>query len=464
MNKYLLPTEKKELNKLINNLNNMLYLPITKETEQILLNLVMNNKDASIEDLLDSLLNQLTKEITPLLDNHQTLGLQCGIKTNHFELTTYGGYYLSQNKLKKIEENTFFSFDSISKTITSIIAMQQIRNKKMDFNTPLNTYNSEYNLDATIESILKFTAYIKTSKRIDYLSTEETISLLKECKENLIEKNKYKNFYEYNDIGIMILRQIIPNFETLLNNLINLIDKENLTYQNNIHQSKITGGKIKEEYITPDPKGRGIPFPGHTGLYGNITGLLNLFHQLTNTEQLLTNKEKELLWTPPYNDPKRYTIDNQVMTDESNNPKYINKVAGIYRMPNNITTNYNKLSSFDISNQTTKNAKSSCGTCGSWVTSDNLKELGKYTTGILTNPYSFIENHLYPNKINKIPNTPLEVNQKGIIIGYPKHLNNAKEALTNYSLILKLLTEYIKLNEPNILTKEKIIKKKKSIN
>ena len=94
---------------------------------------------------------------------------------------------------------------------------------------------------------------------------------------------------------------------------------------------------------------------------------------------------------------------------------------------------------------------------------DNLStsnQFGKYTAGILTNPYSYVENKKYEDAINKLDNNNLEVNQKGVIIGYSKKLNPYKEIITNYAILLELITEYIKLNEKNISTiKKKIIKK-----
>ena len=208
--------------------------------------------------------------------------------------------------------------------------MQEVRNNNIDLSKTPNQYNKDFQLDATIASILNFTAYIKTNKRIDNLSKEKTINLLKECKENIEEKTKYKNYYEYNDIGYMIVRQIIKNFLNKLDKLIETIDKENITYKNYENKDNTTGGKITEEYITPDRKGREIPFPGHTGLYSNIEGLLNLFYKLVHTEELLTNKEKQILWTQPYQSPYRYNQDNTLKLDKYNTPRYTFKTAGIF--------------------------------------------------------------------------------------------------------------------------------------
>ena len=450
MSTYLLETEKKQLEKLSNNLDKTLYqtTPIIKNE---LINIIKNNKDSSINDILTNLLNNLSNEMIPLLDKHLTLGLQFEIKNNYFTLKSYGG----QKQTSPIEENTFFSFDSISKIITSIITMYQVRNNKLTLNTKVNEFNPSYQLDDTIESILKFTSYIQTNKRIDNLPKEETIKLLKECKDSLKNKELYKNYYQYNDIGYMILRQIIPNFLIELDNLLNIIDKENLTYKIN---SNITGGKKNEENKTPDTKGRDIPFPGHTGLYGNVDGLITIFDKLINTETILTTKEKEILYKQPYQDPIIYTKDNNPLLNSNNMPKYTNKIAGIYKIPNGITTKYDKLSSFDIPNYTTINALASSGTCGSWVITDKTI-YGTYTAGLLTNPYSFIENTKYPNEKNIIPNTPLEVNQNGKIINYSKHLNPYKNILTIYSNILELLTEYIKISNNNIIP-NKLTKKK----
>ena len=455
MQSYLLLGEQKQINTLLEQADKQLHHTIKKELKSILTNIIKNKKDSSIEETLDYFTSLLISKMNSLLKNNLTLGLQFGIKNNYFEITSYGGKK-DINTKENIMSDTLFSIDSISKVLTSIVTMQQIRNNNFNMKTPIHQINKTYNLDATIESILKFTAHIKTSKRLDNLTKEETISLLKECKENLTEKNKYKNFYEYNDIGYMILRQTIPNFlETL-----DILTNDNLTY-NNQSRTNITGGKINEENITPDTKGRDIIFPGHTGIYSNITGLLNLFYSLLYTENILTDKEKKQLWTQPYMSPILYN-ENGTPKKANNSFQYTNKIAGIYKVPKGISFNYDKLFLFDIPNNTTQNAIASAGTCGSWITSDKLilnNQNNTYTAGILTNPYSFVETKEYPNKTNKLINTPLEVNNKGKIIGYSKTLNPYKEIIVNYALILELLTEYIRVTTPQTLPHIKIKKK-----
>ena len=102
-------------------------------------------------------------------------------------------------------------------------------------------------------------------------------------------------------------------------------------------------------------------------------------------------------------------------------------------------------------NTTTSKSISSSGTCGSWVISDSL--FNNYTSGILTNPYTYVNNKPYPNEINDLENTYLKVSQKGKIQEYAKQLNFYKEVIVSYSIILDILTEYIKLNNQNIKTK-----------
>lgn len=394
-----------------------------------------------------------------LLQELITPGLQFGIKNNNFTIIGYGGTYNGTAITSLIQKDTFFSFDSISKLLTSTIVMQEIKINNLNLNSTIHDYNQDFALNATIESILKFTALIRTEKRLDNLKIKETIELLKKCKENLEEKNKYKNFYEYNDIGYMILSLSIPEFLSKLDHLLIKIDPINLTYNWNLHKEKITGGKITKEYITPDPKGRDILFPGHTGLYGNIEGLLNLFETIIHEETILTHQDKELLIRQPYTDPIVYTKEGIQLIGKNGSPQYMAKIAGIYRKPTGITDiNYNKLSSCDMSHLTTDYALSSTGTCGSWVVTDNLSyqnKFGPYTGAILTNPYSYIEPGLYPNPKNNIPNTNLVVNQNGIIIGYQSKLNPYKELITEYALLLELITQYLKETDPNILSKKK---------
>ena len=467
MSTYLLSNEKDRINKLINLLalklnhskNDLIF--IKEELEDI----IKNNRNSSIEDILNYYFTLFQSKIENLLKEKITPGIQFGIRNKHFFVTGYGGNYNGRKHSKEIDNTTFFSFDSISKIIISIIMLEFIEEKKLTLDTIIHEYNSDFMMNASIEEILKFTAMIRTEKRIDGLSKEETIDILKRCKQNIEEKTLYKNFYEYNDIGYMILRLSTDDFLTKLDTLLERIDSKNLIYRWNEYSSLITGGKLSEEYITPDLKGRDILFPGHTGLYGNIEGLLNLFDTIFNTNNILTKEELNLLLKQPYFDPVVYAKDGNQLVGKNQSLQYMAKIAGIYRMPNNINDmNYNKMASCDMSNLTTKEAKASTGTCGSWVITDNLhyqNHFDTYTAGLLTNPYSFIEPGNYPNLKNNIPNTNLVFNQKGIILGYQSNLNQYKELITNYGLLLELITEYIKEDDTQILENNqyKLIKK-----
>ena len=134
----------------------------------------------------------------------------------------------------------------------------------------------------------------------------------------------------------MLLRLSIPDFLERLDTLLKAIDPQNLTYQNIKNPPFITGGRITEEHITPDLKGRKIPFPGHTGLYGNIEGLLNLFTQATNGS-IITPDELKTLLKQPYQDPIVYNEDDTPFKNPNGGNLYTAKTAGFYRVPKNIT-------------------------------------------------------------------------------------------------------------------------------
>lgn len=453
MDKYLLNTEKKEIDNITEMLSNSLDNKDIADVKVKFNNIIKETKDYSIEDILNYILEEFAKDLSPLLDENYTPGLQAGIKNKNFNLSLYGGYY-NGKKEKEIDENTMFSFDSVSKILTSIIAAKEPK-------TTISQLNKDFNLDTNIQDILNFTAMIRTDRRIDNLSPEDTIKILKNVKEDLEEKKLQKNFYQYNDIGYMILRLSIDNFILKLDNLLNLIDDKNLTYKNFENKSLITGGKLEEEFLTPDRKGREIIFPGHTGLYGNITGLLNLFENFIENDKILSKEEKEELFKQPYPDPKVYTKDGNIQTGKNGSPQYMAKIAGIYRKPNGITSpDYSKMASCDISDISTDNAKASTGTSGAWTVYDNIENFGSYVGGLLTNPYSYVKKDFYENSRNEIPNTNLTVNQNGVILGYQTKLNYYKDLITKYGLLLELLTKYIEKDDKKALDNtRKLVKK-----
>ena len=450
MKKKFLSQEKRNISKLIENLSKALNIDIDSLSffEEKLEQIILKN---SLNDMLETYFSLLENEMVSLIERRLTPSFQFGIQNQHFTIIGYHGKLNVNLDAKDIDENTYYSFDSISKVLTSIVTMLMIRDGRITLETPINKYNQDFYMDATITSILKFTAMIQTEKRIDGLSPEETIAILKQCRENITEKNKYKNYYQYNDLGYMILRLSIPEFLERLDYVLSLIDPTNLTYKNTEFKELITGGKFSQEYITPDLKGRDILFPGHTGLYGNITGLLNLFTKILNN-QILTKEELDLLLKQPYTDPIVYTKLGNIATSKNGSTQYMAKVAGFYRKPNNITdSNYDKLASCDFSNLTTDNALASAGTCGSWVVGDNLSyqgQFGTYVGGILTNPYSYVRTDNYPGSQNIITNTNLTVNEKGVILGFSGKLNPYKNIITRYGILLELLTAYLKNNHP----------------
>ena len=127
MSNYLLTNEKKELVKLTTNLEKTLYktTPIISEK---LTNIIKTTKDYNIEDILNEILNNLINDTHSILERNLTLGLQLGIKNEYFTITSYGGKKQYQNQIENIKDSTLFSFDSISKNLTSIITMYQVRN------------------------------------------------------------------------------------------------------------------------------------------------------------------------------------------------------------------------------------------------------------------------------------------------------------------------------------------------
>ena len=151
MQKYLLNSEKIYIKILINIINKYLYYPIPPITEEKIKNIVIENKDKDIEDYLNTLTDQLIQEISPILKNNTTPGLQLEIKNPHFQIEAHGGYYISNNNIKSINSETKFSLDSISKVLTSIITMQFIKDNNLNLNTTINEINNNYKLDSSIK-------------------------------------------------------------------------------------------------------------------------------------------------------------------------------------------------------------------------------------------------------------------------------------------------------------------------
>ena len=426
----------KNIEKVMNDLSIALNID-RKELSNIeskLKTIILGANNHTLEDMLEKYFNMLKNEMTNMIVEKFTPGFQFGIKNKHISVIGFYGKFNGREDSKDIEYNTYFSFDSISKILTSIITMLLIRDGKFTF-------------DTLIKDIMHFTSNIKTDKRLEGLSREETIELLKKCRD-LVEL-KQPNFYQYTDIGHMILRCAMPGFMEKIDTVLNLIDPFNLTYKNTEYIGRVTGGRLGNEHFTPDLKGRCISFPGHTGLYGNMRGLLNFFEKVSR-DGILTNKELELLLKQPY--------ENPIIYDSSGKPACINqrilctgKLAGFYTKPNNIPSGeeYDYMLSCDFPKLTTSLVRSSTGTSGSYALNDDLGSLGCYTAGILTNPYSCVEDVRYPNDIytksqNQIKGFNINVDERGVVLGHYKKLEKYRAILAEYGILLNLITEYYK--------------------
>ncbi len=442
MSTYMLPEEKKLLNRITHDLEKRLRMPIDEVKKRLNI-LLLHNRDASIEDFLKEYDQLFVQDFHTFLDKNLAPSMQFGIQNEYFSFV-----HQIQKEGYSYSLDTMYSFDSISKLALACVVMLERRKGNLHLNNTVHDINSDFACDASIKSILDFSAMLQTEKRIDNLSVEETIQILKKCKENLLEKKNRKNYYQYNDIGYMILRLAIPQFIEQLDNLLNMIDNGNLTIYNEENKERITGGKLGEEYVTPDRKGRGILFPGHTGLYGNIQGLLSFVYQVFCTENILSFDERQMMLQQPYMDPIVYNKDGYQQIGKNGSLQYMCKVSGVYRKPLGVyDETFSKMAACDMSSCTTDFGIATTGTCGSWGVTDTLttkNKFGSYVGGILTNPYTYVQKDSYPEDSNVISNTNLVVNKNGVINGYSGKLNPYKDMVSSYGLLLVLLTEYFK--------------------
>ena len=182
----------KNIKKVMNDLSIALNID-RKELSSIeskLKTIILGAKNHTLEDMLEKYFNMLENEMTNMIVEKFTPGFQFGIKNKHISVIGFYGKFNGRNDSKDIEYNTYFSFDSISKILTSIITMLLIRDGKFTFDTLIKDINPEFSLDASIKDIMHFTSNIKTDKRLEGLSRDETIELLKKCRDLVKQKQR----------------------------------------------------------------------------------------------------------------------------------------------------------------------------------------------------------------------------------------------------------------------------------
>lgn len=211
-------------------------------------NLIIKNKDKTPEEIIDTLLEDNIRKIDDIRKKYGVPGYTVGIKVGGITIKLYGGTinYLGE----EMPSNALFDIASMTKFYTQVICYHLMSEGYFSYNDRINSLDDRFvNLgDLTVKDILTFgttfTTLIRISNQKRIIDAKDTLFNAK-----VVEKNKYN----YNDIGMMIMKEVMERVTNIsYNDLLNkyIVKPYNLT------DTHVIVPKCKFKLITATPNFR----------------------------------------------------------------------------------------------------------------------------------------------------------------------------------------------------------------
>lgn len=252
-----------------------------EELEEVLLPVlktVKENPDYDKKEWIDLLLEENVDNISKFMRKNSLVpGYTIGVNVGNTDIKLYGG---TMDGERLMPENALFDIASMTKLYTQIIAYNLISEGAMNYCNKVFELDSRFsNLgDLRISDIMMFGAPLETKGGIKEKKTvEEAHECLYSASVKKIDQKGNKLFigqYEYNDIGMMILKEVMENvtgesYETLVQRYItdklNLSDTHIIVPENKIHL--ITGTPNAQYGLTNDHNTIALRSSGAAGVF-----------------------------------------------------------------------------------------------------------------------------------------------------------------------------------------------------
>lgn len=282
-----------------------------------------NNKDASIEELRDELYKQSgieesireyflqKKSVSGAVFSFGTpLHQETVIVGNQEEVSIKDGKMTPS--ISEMQEDTIFDLASVTKIFTSLCIMKLLDAGLINLSDEIKKYDSRFkNLDGiTIYDLLCFNVPLRTSSRLDSYSTKEEAEQV--LFDITIDRENDK-LRPYTDMGVMILKYVIEkvsgmNYYDFLDKIIlsplKMTDTHHLipSYKLNRVASNNFDSKVMKDgsIITNETNLPGIVYDkksqilgqqngeltGHAGLFSTATDMTTLLKKLISREVL----------------------------------------------------------------------------------------------------------------------------------------------------------------------------------
>jgi CubicO group peptidase (beta-lactamase class C family) len=272
-------------------------------------------KDYGLSKIVEILLSEVTDEIISLTKQGYALpGILVGLKTPLFNINISEGY--TKDDGEPITKNSLFDLASITKLYTGVIAYKLIDEGILSMGQIVSDLFKEdgkfQNLgDLSIRDIMQFKVKLLTVDKEGNPARIDTAKSTQEAQEILYNtKVVSKDKYDYNDIGMMILKEIMEkvtgkSFSDLFNEYI----VQPLSLQNTFltvpddKKHLITGTPNITDKLPNDPKAIIMGgYSGHAGVFANNEDILQIVTNLLINPKYFNPKHAKDLITPGVND------------------------------------------------------------------------------------------------------------------------------------------------------------------
>ena len=231
-----------------------------------------NNKNKDIDDIYDSILDELEEISYDFLHANVINGICSNIVVGGINLNADGG--------SRIWYDTEYDIASITKLFTLILVLKYIDNGLINLDDKVCDIDSNFKyLDYTIYDLLVMSGLIRTSKRIDEANCyNEAVDILYNV--NSINSDKYVN--NYTDIGFMVISKILEDITGIrYDDLIINFYKE---YGININTLDDVRGNGYDDLKPHDPKARIMGLIGSAGIFINSSNMDKFIDKIINCE------------------------------------------------------------------------------------------------------------------------------------------------------------------------------------
>jgi len=183
--------------------------------------------------------NSLQQQLDEIVKNKMVIGVAAGYTIDGTIIEQVVAGYADKNTLKQFELDTKIRMGSIAKSITALAVMQLVEQEKIDLDTPIQNYISDYpkykKTQITIRHLLSHTSGIsgykdgrESNTTTQYPTLHDALSLFKDRKLLFEPGTQYSyTTYGYTVLGAIIERVTGQTFETYMKE--NIFEKAGMT-------------------------------------------------------------------------------------------------------------------------------------------------------------------------------------------------------------------------------------------